>query len=107
MKRSASVSVPTGHIRADVRYEGRVQGVGFRFSAVSAAENFAVSGWVANAPDGSVRLVAEGPEAEVNRFLAAIRGSSLGRYIRDERVRKEAARGDLGPFSVRYRSDGG
>lgn len=107
MKRPASASVLTGHIRLDVRYEGRVQGVGFRFNAVSAAEAFAVSGWVANAPDGSVRLVAEGPEADVHGLLSAIRTSSLGRYIRDERVRAEAARGDLGPFSVRYRSDGG
>ncbi len=108
MKRSSSSRArEAGQIRVDVRYEGRVQGVGFRFTAVSAAEGLAVSGWVANAPDGSVRLVAEGAEAEVQRLLHAIRTSSLGRHIQDERVRTEAPRGDLGRFSVRARSDDG
>lgn len=92
-------------LRVDVRYEGRVQGVGFRYTVVSIAQTFPVAGWVANAPDGSVRLVAEGKESQVRRFLEAIRQSALGRHIREERVRAEAPRGDLEGFQIRYRSD--
>ena len=56
-----------------VHYAGRVQGVGFRATAVYIARNFAVTGWVRNMPDGSVELLAEGEGAEVERFLNAIR----------------------------------
>ncbi len=42
------------------RYSGRVQGVGFRYTAQSLAQRLRVSGWVRNEPDGSVCLVAVG-----------------------------------------------
>lgn len=41
---------------------GRVQGVGFRYTALHEAQRLGVTGWVLNEPDGSVRLVAQGPE---------------------------------------------
>ena len=58
--------------RTAVVYTGRVQGVGFRFTARHIARGFAVTGWVRNEPDASVRLEAQGCPAEVERFLAAI-----------------------------------
>ena len=36
---------------------GRVQGVGFRYTALHEAQRLGVTGWVLNEPDGSVRLV--------------------------------------------------
>jgi hypothetical protein len=48
--------------RITVRYEGRVQGVGFRYTAVSLAQNLDLTGWVKNEFDGSVSLVAEGAD---------------------------------------------
>ncbi|MEZ6074574.1 MAG: acylphosphatase [Pirellulaceae bacterium] len=46
--------------RLSVRFEGRVQGVGFRMSVAEIAGNFAVTGRVRNVMDGSVDLQAEG-----------------------------------------------
>lgn len=60
-----------------------MQGVGFRATARSIAAGFDVTGWVRNEPDGSVQMEVQGVPAEIDAFLAALRGS-LGRFIRDE-----------------------
>jgi acylphosphatase len=65
-----------------VRYSGRVQGVGFRYTAQHLAAGFAVAGWVRNCPDGDVELVAEGGADEVERFLAAIAARMAGHIAR-------------------------
>jgi acylphosphatase len=43
-----------------IHISGRVQGVGFRWSAVRQARIFEIKGFVKNLPDGSVYIVAEG-----------------------------------------------
>jgi acylphosphatase len=53
-----------------LRIQGRVQGVGFRFSAVDAAQRLGVTGWVRNTTDGDVELVAEGDEMPLQRLAA-------------------------------------
>ena len=71
---------------ADVHHEtifftGRVQGVGFRFSTLQVAKEFEVAGFVANLPDGRVRLEVEGKPAEVEAFIVAVHERMHG-YIR-------------------------
>jgi acylphosphatase len=61
-------------VRKRVLYAGRVQGVGFRYTACGIARGFPVAGHVRNLPDGRVELVAEGEPAEVAAFLAAVAG---------------------------------
>ncbi|MCC7300748.1 MAG: acylphosphatase [Verrucomicrobia bacterium] len=88
--------------RITVRYEGRVQGVGFRYTAVSLAKNLAVTGYVKNEFDGSVLLVAEGAEDQLMELLSAIRRSNLGKYISNELMRRSAATGEFMSFAVRH-----
>ena len=64
-----------------VFYEGRVQGVGFRYTARRVAAGFDVSGYVRNLPDGRVELLASGEPDEVDDFLAALRDSELAGHI--------------------------
>lgn len=85
-----------------MRYEGRVQGVGFRYTTVSIADRFRVTGFVKNLPDGDVDMVAEGPEQELTAFLAAIRGSHLGRFIVKETSSWSSASGEFAGFGVEY-----
>ena len=59
--------------RCVVRYEGRVQGVGFRFNAVRQTAGLAVHGYVRNEADGSVLLDVEGTALDVNRLLTRIK----------------------------------
>lgn len=53
--------------------EGRVQGVGFRFSAKQKAKEFQVNGWVKNRMDGTVEVEAEGDEKQVDAFVEALK----------------------------------
>jgi acylphosphatase len=56
-----------------VYYTGKVQGVGFRATAVGIARDYPVTGWVKNLADGRVQLVVEGPKESVEAFLKAVR----------------------------------
>ncbi len=69
-----------------VFYEGRVQGVGFRYTAKTLAHGFDITGWVRNLADGRVELQAAGDKEEVEAFLAAIRESVLAGHIQKEDV---------------------
>jgi acylphosphatase len=52
---------------------GRVQGVGFRWFAESAAAREGVHGWIRNLPDGRVEAQAEGDAEALERFERALR----------------------------------
>ena len=52
-----------------VFYEGRVQGVGFRYIVRSLATGYEVVGWVKNLIDGRVELEVQGDADEVDEFL--------------------------------------
>jgi acylphosphatase len=59
---------------------GRVQGVGFRHYAMTRARDLGVNGKVWNRADDGVEIEAEGDEAALREFLAAIhRGPSSAR----------------------------
>ena len=62
-------------------YEGRVQGVGFRYTVRKIALGFEVRGWVRNLSDGRVELQVCGTSAEVKAFLQALRESGIAGHI--------------------------
>lgn len=47
---------------------GRVQGVGFRAATRRRARQLGLTGWVKNEPDGTVKVVAEGPEEKLDQL---------------------------------------
>src|SRR6185295_8662665 len=77
-----------------IYYEGRVQGVGFRYTTTSVARGFEVTGTVRNLPDGRVELVAEGERSELDVFRQAIQDAGLAGLIRHEDVSWGEARGE-------------
>jgi len=87
--------------RCTVLYSGRVQGVGFRYTACSIAHRYDLSGFVRNLADGRVELVAEGEPHEVDAFRREVRERFFG-YIRDERSDVQPATGEFAGFDVRH-----
>ena len=55
-----------------VHFEGRVQGVGFRYTCRELAKGFDVVGTVKNLPDGRVEMAVMGEEEEVEDFIHEI-----------------------------------
>jgi acylphosphatase len=85
-----------------VFYEGRVQGVGFRYSARRVAAGFDLAGYVRNLPDGRVELVASGDEEEIDGFLQAVRESELAGHIGGEAAAEIVKPAGLRGFEIRF-----
>ena len=70
-----------------IRIKGRVQGVGFRAWACRQADKLDLSGWVRNRSNGSVEILAEGSDENINLFLELChRGPLFSRVDRIEPV---------------------
>jgi acylphosphatase len=65
-----------------VFYEGRVQGVGFRYSVKQIAKGFSITGWIRNLQDGRVEMQASGEAEELDAFLQTVQKSELRPLIR-------------------------
>ena len=89
-------------ISFQVFYEGRVQGVGFRFTVRHIAEGFDVTGWVRNLADGRVELQVTGDENEVRAFLDQVAQSELHSLIRKQTENKLNEPVAARSFEIRY-----
>ncbi len=87
--------------RQRLRFEGRVQGVGFRATSRAIASGFAVTGWVRNEPDESVLMEVQGAPDEIDRFLAALH-DRLGRLIRSRTAETIPPDGSERAFVIRH-----
>jgi acylphosphatase len=88
-------------VRLEATVRGRVQGVGFRYFVVRHSRRLGLVGWVANEPDGSVRLVAEGSDDAIAELDRAIDVGPPGAVVEAViRVRMPAT-GGFGSFGVR------
>ena len=72
-----------------IELRGRVQGVGFRWFVVEAAEEMSLAGWMRSAADGSVEIAAAGQRDALKRFETAVKAGPRGARV--EEVRRLAA----------------
>jgi acylphosphatase len=90
-----------GVARLEATVRGRVQGVGFRYFVVRRAMDLGVAGWVANAPDGSVTIVAEGSPGALDDLEAGLRAGPIGAVVEAVDAVRMAGTGRLERFRVR------
>jgi acylphosphatase len=89
-------------ISLQVFFEGRVQGVGFRWSVRNIAKGFEVTGWVRNLIDGRVEMQITGEENEAHAFIEAINQSELASHIRKLTEHKLDAPVKANGFEIRH-----
>ena len=92
---------PADVARLEARVEGIVQGVGFRASVRRQADRLGLAGWAANLADGSVEVVAEGPEARCRELLAWLEGDGTPGWVQRVGHRWARSAGDLAGFTQR------
>ena len=66
-------------IRKHIEFSGWVQGVGFRWRALNAANSVGATGWVRNEYDGTVTMEIQGSEEMIDHVITSI---EAGRYVK-------------------------
>ena len=91
---------PTGEgtVRMRLVFHGRVQGVGFRFMAVTLARPRGLTGWVKNEFDGTVSMEVQGSGAQINTLVEELHHQ---RFIRISQVDSERISVDTHETSFR------
>ena len=90
--------------RWHILFSGKVQHVGFRYTAYYIARELNVTGWVDNLPDGRVEMEAQGQPSDLRRLLLRLKGQ---RHIRitETQIRKIPRKALERRFAVRGSGD--
>jgi acylphosphatase len=88
--------------RLHVYINGRVQGVGFRNYAITKANLLGLTGWVRNAGEERVEVMAEGEMAMLITYLEYLRRGPRTALITHVEQSWERATGEFAYFDIRY-----
>jgi len=88
-------------IAKHIIFTGQVQGIGFRFTSLSAANRRGLTGFVRNLPDGSVEMLAQGNSSDVDDCIRNIEESFAG-YITETKIEDVPFSPHLKNFKITY-----
>lgn len=88
--------------RLNITVVGRVQMVMFRDFTRREARLLRIVGWVKNMPDGTVLIVAEGTESDLQVFLEKVQRGPLLSRVDDSKAIWGEPTGEWSDFSIRY-----
>jgi acylphosphatase len=84
------------------RIHGRVQGVGFRYSAYQKARSLGISGYVRNDDDGTVEIYAEGSAQALASFQDWLYEGPPGARVDTLTLHKRQPAGHWSGFKIQY-----
>jgi acylphosphatase len=82
-------------------FKGRVQGVGFRYTARQIASKLPVVGTVRNLPDRSVEMIIQGTDADIEACISEIQ-QYFRSYIRDIDTTPMVVNPNLSSFEITF-----
>ncbi len=91
----------TARARVRLIIRGRVQGVGFRFSAFDEANDLTLAGWVRNLAGGEVEIVAEGRRESLKKLAAWAHRGPPSAHVTDVREEWLDYNGEFTEFRIR------
>lgn len=87
--------------RLFLKIYGQVQGVGFRANIYYLARELGLVGWVRNASDSSVEILAEGEEEKLKRMIGYCKEGPRFAKIDEVEIKWAEASGEFGEFVIR------
>jgi acylphosphatase len=88
-------------VRAELKIQGRVQGVFYRQSTMEKANSLGLTGWARNCPDGSVEAVFEGEKAAVDQAVEWCRQGPPAAHVTDVAIDWQDFVGECAVFGIR------
>lgn len=88
--------------RVHMIIHGLVQGVFFRANAKKVAETLGLKGYARNMDDGSVEVVAEGPEAKIKKLIESCKKGPRAARVDKVDVHIGEASNEFDGFEVRH-----
>ena len=88
--------------QVNLKIIGLVQGVGYRYTAQQEAKHRGLLGYVANLPDGSVELVALGPEEDLKRFVGWCYNGVGTAVVKTIEITWETSSGKFKDFVIKF-----
>ncbi|MGQ0600078.1 MAG: acylphosphatase [Anaerolineales bacterium] len=80
---------------------GRVQGVNFRYSTLQRAQVLRLAGWVRNLPNGTVEVLAEGPQPALSQLLEFLHHGPPHAHVLSVQTEWRPAANEFTHFDVR------
>lgn len=81
---------------------GRVQGVGFRYYTVRVADCYGITGWVRNNYDGTVEILAQGPENMMKDFILKIKNGPITSEVTSINIDKRSIVRKYTSFEIKF-----
>jgi acylphosphatase len=88
-------------IAKHVVFSGRVQGVGFRFTVFGIANRCNLKGLVRNLSDGTVEMIAQGEDQDIDICISDIK-ESFGSHIKETRLSDVSINPDYKDFKITF-----
>jgi len=88
-------------IAKQIVFTGRVQGIGFRFTALNTANRLGLTGVVRNRGDGAVEMIAQGPADYIDDCIRDIEESFAG-YISQTKTEEIPLSGRYKDFKITF-----
>ncbi len=88
-------------VRAELKIQGRVQGVFYRQSMKDTAVRLGITGWTKNCPDGSVEAVFEGEREAVETGIEWCRQGPPAAHVIEVMVDWQDFQDEFSGFGIR------
>ena len=88
-------------IAKHIIFTGRVQGIGFRFTAFNIANRCQLTGVVRNLPDGSVEMLTQGNPDDIADCIRNIKESFSG-YIKETKIEEAPLNPEYKDFKITF-----
>ncbi|MBI2134596.1 acylphosphatase [Candidatus Woesearchaeota archaeon] len=88
--------------RAHITIHGLVQGVFFRANTIKMARELGLKGYAKNMPDGTVEVVAEGPEEKINELIKFCKKGPEAAKVSKVNIKFEKPKNEFDGFGVRF-----